>query len=66
MWVDLVILEAAKQDILKQHAFAKEVERTRRKAITDKREEKAREKQERKLMTVEERQMRKFLEEEKI
>ena len=46
----LVLLVAAQQEIVKQHAFAKEVERTRSKAIVDKREEKAREKNERKLM----------------
>jgi len=52
--------------IVKEHAWAKEVERTRRKAITDKREERAREKTERKRMDNEEALMRKFLAEEKI
>ena len=47
---------------MKEHAWAKEVERTRRQQIIDKRNEVAREKKERKLMKEEEIYMRKFLE----
>ena len=59
------ILEVAKQVIVKDHAFAKEVERTRRKKIVEKREELAREKGERKNMLAEDKYMKKFLEDEK-
>lgn len=51
--------------IVKEHAFAKEVERTRRKRIVEKREELAREKGERKNMLAEDKYMRKFLADEK-
>lgn len=51
---------------MKEHAWAKEVERTRRNQIIAKREEVAREKKERKGMEAEERKMRQFLAEEKV
>lgn len=46
---------------MKEHAWAKEVERTRRNQIIAKRNEVAQEKKERKAMEGEERRMRQFL-----
>lgn len=46
----LEILAGATEEILKNHKWSKEVERTRRNQVLAKREEQAREKLERKLM----------------
>ena len=60
------LLAAAQSAALKEHKWAKEVEKTRREKILAKRAEMAQEKTERKLMKEEEKYMLKFLEEEKV